>query len=86
MLADVRSKQQVARAIVVIVAVILLGPGMVLDSRLLSTVAGIVALVGVVVPIAWSVIGGPEQGKSPGAVQSCPSPCGWASRRLSSSL
>lgn len=68
MIADVWSRQEIAAAIVIIVSVLLFGLGQALDSQLLSLVGGIVTLVGIAVFIAWRVIGGPGDGKPPGAV------------------
>lgn len=65
MIADVWSKRDFFAAGVILVAIAIVGLGQLLDSALLTTAGGIIAVVGMVVFIAWRVIGGPDRRHGP---------------------
>jgi hypothetical protein len=65
MIADVWSKRDFLAAGIVLAAVALVALGQWLDLAWLMGVAGVVAVVGMAVLIAWRVIGGPDRRHGP---------------------
>jgi hypothetical protein len=61
MIADVWSKRDFAAAGIALAAVAVLALGALFDSSRLMTAAAIVAVIGMVVLIAWRLAGGPDE-------------------------
>lgn len=61
MIADVWSKRDFVAAVIVLVAIALAGLGQWLDVRFLTVAGGVIAVIGMVVFIAWRIIGGPDE-------------------------